>query len=181
VKRIGNTLKAGTLLRVLVVCCVLAGAISAAAWASSSGQKKALPANDPGASADIIFVVMTLNGTELGGFFSLPKIESGVDASNLVLVAGKPLKLPKDVPPPSITLSRGFDHDLTLSHWSEAAFRGDPSAPADVVLTGLNYLGEPVAVWRLTRAWPSKYKVDTSSTQDIETVTLVGEKLERVN
>ena len=178
-KRIRNTLKAGTLLRVLVVCFVIAGAISAAAWASSSGQKKAQPANDPG-SHEIIFVVMTLNGTELGGFFSLPKIESGVDASNLVLVAGKPLKLPKDVPPPSITLSRGFDHDLTLSHWSEAAFR-EIQAPRPTWSTGLNYLGEPVAVWRLTRAWPSKYKVDTSSTQDIETVTLVGEKLERVS
>ena len=107
---------------------------------------------------------MTLNGTELGGFFSLPKIESGVDASNLVLVAGKPLKLPKDVPPPSITLSRGFDHDLTLSHWSEAAFRGDPEPPAKRGPHGADdYLGEPVAVWRLTRAWPSKYKVDTSS------------------
>jgi hypothetical protein len=130
-------MKARTLLRVLVVSCILAAAISAAAWARSGVQHRSAPANDPQAH-EIIWVTMTINGAELPGFFKPPTIESGVDPSKLSLVAGKPLTLPKELTPPSLTIGRAIDNDLTLSKWHQAALRGDPIAPADVILTGLD-------------------------------------------
>jgi phage tail-like protein len=128
----------------------------------------------------IIWGTLTINGAELPGFFKIPSIESGIDPSQLSLVAGKPLTLPKGLTPPSLTIAREIDNDLTLSKWHEAALRGDPSAPADVVFTGFDYQGRVVATWHLVNAWPSKYETGLGDTQSTEIVTIVGEKMERV-
>ena len=174
-------MKAGTLLRVLGVSCILAAAITAAAWARNGVEHRGAPANDPQAHV-IIWVTMKINGTEVPGFFRLPTIESGVDPSKLSLNPGKPLKPPKELTPPTLTIARGLDQDLTLSKWHEAALRGDPSAPSDVVVTGFDYQGQPVATWHLQQAWPSHYETGkTGDSVETEIVTIVSEKLERVN
>src|SRR6188508_3055743 len=113
---VGNTMKKGTLLRVLVAACILAGVVSAAAWARSGAEQRALPANDPDRHV-IVFVTMTINGASVSGFLKQMTVESGIDPSKLSLTAGKPLKLPKELTPPSLTIVHALDDDLTLSKW----------------------------------------------------------------
>jgi hypothetical protein len=170
-------MRAGTLLRVLGVSCVLVTVVAAAAWA---GPKRALPANDPPSLA--IFMTLSEGTTEYPGFFRFGsdfRIVSGVNPSDVPLTTDKPLKVPEKMTPPAATIQRGLDGNRIMWDWHQQALSGNPAGRRDVVIRLFDFELKPVAAYRLDRAWPSKYELVEAGTT--EQLTIVAERLVRIS
>jgi phage tail-like protein len=165
-------MKRRTLLRVLVVCGVLAAVTAAAAWTATG--------DDPIAVSRFS---LTSDGTEIAIFSDLGGISSGIDPSALEL-AGGTIKLPGKRVPPSVTLTRGMTNGAELWSWQDAALSGAAGGRKDADLVMYASDGTPVARYHLQNAWPSKLQIGAlkagASEVLLETVTLVCEHIQRV-
>jgi phage tail-like protein len=90
-------------------------------------------------------------------------------------------KLPGLFKTSDVTLKRGLTRDLSLWNWMNAAMSGTLNR-SDVAITLLDATEQPVLVWRLRNAWPSKWVGPslnaTSSDVAMEELVLVHEGLE---
>lgn len=89
--------------------------------------------------------------------------------------------LPGLVRYPRVVLRRGFGGDASLFAWWQAVRDGAPDRRAVAVVL-LDELRQPVARWRLRRAWPAKWEGPALSAKTsevaIETLELVHEGIE---
>jgi phage tail-like protein len=92
-------------------------------------------------------------------------------------------KLPGLFKTSDVTLKRGLTRDLSLWNWVNTAINGSVNR-SDVAITLLDATEQPVLVWRLRNAWPSKWVGPslnaTSSDVAMEELVLVHEGLEMV-
>jgi phage tail-like protein len=133
---------------------------------------------------------LTVDGVEIGQFSELVELKSEIDPSAL---ASPPdtkgtlptKKVPVRRPPPTVTLKRGKNMDLGLFAWHSDAVSASQTARRDAVLAIRDAEGRPISRYHLENAWPSKVEISGlkagASEVLYETVTLVCEKLERVN
>jgi phage tail-like protein len=172
------------LLAVLVGAALVAGAIGA--WTSASQGATA-----PGGTGEPLTAArfeLTIDGHSLASFSELALV-SGFDRDELELVTRgdqTELKLPGKRTPPTVTLKRGMTRGIELAAWHELVLLGDVAAARkNVTLTMFNQVGDPVARWHLTDAWPSKYEIDSFEAGDssvvLETVTLTCAFIQRVS
>lgn len=106
-----------------------------------------------------------LSFQELGGINSEINIEQYVSVSGGTILHTKQMGLTK---PPTVTLKRGVDTDLTLWYWHYMALQGNPNARAQSVVLemyggGINSVGngstggpQPLFTFSLTEAWCPK-------------------------
>ena len=82
---------------------------------------------------------------------------------------------------PRVVLRRGFAGDASLFQWWRGIRDGAPDR-RDVTITLLDEAREPVAQWRLRRAWPAKWEGPAlnakTSEVAIESLELVHEGIE---
>lgn len=100
---------------------------------------------------------------ELGGINSEINVEQYVTADSTGnIIHTKQMGLTK---PPSVTLKRGVDTNMSLWFWHKMALDGKPEARADVTLEmfggGLNSIGDakPLFTYTLTMAWCAKINI----------------------
>jgi phage tail-like protein len=130
---------------------------------------------------------LTVNGAEIGQFSELSGIVTEVEPSEYwdTNGQGQVKKLPGKLKPPTITLKRGMTSGLELWAWHEAVRAGDLNlGRKSVTLTMYNTVGEPVAKYFLTNAYPAKLEISAlkagASEVLVETVTLTAERLQRL-
>ena len=133
---------------------------------------------------------LTIDGVEIGQFSELIELTSGLDPSALAMEPDREgtlglKKLPGKRKPPTVTLKRGKNTDLAVFAWHSEAVNAGLKARRDAVLVIRDAEGTSISRYYLENAWPSKIEISGlkagASEVLYETVTLVCEKLERVN
>jgi phage tail-like protein len=83
--------------------------------------------------------------------------------------------------PPSVTLKRGVDQDLTLWNWHQDVLAGIQTARRGCTLTLCDSSGVPKQVYNLLNAWPTKLSISGMKAGGSETaiaeVTLTCEQI----
>ncbi|HEY3866818.1 MAG TPA: phage tail protein [Actinocrinis sp.] len=112
---------------------------------------------------------------ELAGIRSEINVEQYITAGGQGIVHTKQFGLTK---PPTVTLKRGVDKDLSLWFWHKMALDGNPAARSDVTLEmfGPGLIGDakPLFTYTLTMAWCSKINISGAKagegyvTEDVE-------------
>jgi phage tail-like protein len=131
---------------------------------------------------------ITIDGYEIASFSELQGITTEVDPVELMESGDKEVilkKLPGKRKPPTVTLKRGKDQDMSLWAWHEAVLMGDiVAARKSCSLVMIAPDGKPVARYHLEHAWPSRLEIGAlkagSSEVLMETVTIVAEHIQRV-
>jgi phage tail-like protein len=108
--------------------------------------------------------ITNLSFQELGGINSEINIETyvSVDSTTGLVNHSKQMGLTK---PPTVTLKRGIDTDLSLWYWHNMALQGLPNARADVHLemygggTPSISNSKPLFVYTLQNAWCAKINI----------------------
>jgi phage tail-like protein len=169
--------------RTLLACGLFAVVVGAAALVSSSQGAAGKRTEDAQAVARFAIII---DGRTIASFSELGGLTSGIDPSDLTLVAegrNTQLALPGRRTPPAITLQRGMTSDRELWDWHEAVF-ADASARKDAQLVMYGADGTPVARYFIENAWPSKLEIGSlkagSSEVLVEAVTIVSEHIRRI-
>jgi phage tail-like protein len=139
-----------------------------------------------GAPADQITAArfsLSIDGVEIGQFADLGAITSELELPEIQKEPGGK-KLPRRIPP-TVTLSRGMNQDLSIFAWHQVVVEGQfLAARKNCSLIMYSASGTPVARYYLKGAWPSKVGISAlkSGANEIliETVTLVAENIQRV-
>ena len=83
--------------------------------------------------------------------------------------------------PPTVTLKRGVDMDLTLWKWHKDVLDGKPTARRGCTLTLCDSFGTPKQAYNLVNAWPTKLSISGmkagGSDTAIAEVTLTCEQI----
>lgn len=119
--------------------------------------------------------IKNLTFQELGGINSEVKVEQYVSTgTNGGVLHTKQFGLTQ---PPSVTLKRGVDQDLSLWYWHLMAVSGDPKARGDVTLemyaAGVMGGAKPLLALTLHSAWCAKINISSAKagegmvTQDV--------------
>ncbi len=98
-------------------------------------------------------------------------------------------KLPKRVKYPNLVLKRGLLQDTAILDWFGSAMNTYFTVvvydfkPKDLMITLLNDVGEPAAIWNVKQAYPVKWAVSdfraTDNSVAIETIELAYQYFER--
>ena len=126
---------------------------------------------------------LTIDGVEVGQFSDLGVITSEVQVPELQKEPGGK-RTPRRLPP-TVSLSRGMNQDLSIFAWHQSVVEGQLlAARKNCSLVMYNTSGTPVARYHLENAWPSKVEVSglKAGANDIliETVMLVCDNIQRV-
>jgi phage tail-like protein len=121
---------------------------------------------------------ITVDGYEIASFSELAGITTKVDPVELLRGTTRARGL--------VQLSRRLGRDESLAVWHEQAMFGDiVAARRTVQLVAYNSAGQPVLRYHLENAWPSQLEISKLragvSEPLMETVTLVCERIQRVN
>jgi hypothetical protein len=118
---------------------------------------------------------ITVDGYEIASFSELAGISSSVEVPSLVLKRGRPARRTTSKRPSS----------LDMWSWHEAArTSGGREGRKSGTLVAYDRAGKPVARWNFTNAWPAKVSWGGPGGRDrqqVETVTIVCERIERVS
>jgi phage tail-like protein len=92
--------------------------------------------------------------------------------------------LPGAVKVSSIELKRGVDVDKGLWEWRKQVVDGRiRDARANGTIEVIDHKGDPIAVYLIENAWPSKYtgaEMSLESGPAFESITIVSERIERI-
>jgi phage tail-like protein len=178
----GNIMPTITLKRSAATLAVMAGLLAGAAPANAAG-----PAGIPGTAGlnDALTAArfsLAIDGVEIGQFSEVVGINSGVE--------------PVEREPPTVTLKRGKNKDLSLFAWHQSVAVFDAvDVIADVegwlgaarnscTLTMYATDGTATAKYYLESAWPSKVEISglRAGTSEVlyETVTLTVDDIQRM-
>ncbi len=132
---------------------------------------------------------ITIDGYEIASFSELMGITTSIDVVDFLESSDKEVifkKLPGKQNPPTLTLKRGKNNDMSLWSWHEAARMGDMGAARkSCSLVMYDVSGKPVARYHLEMAWPAKIEIGAlkagASEVLMETVTMVCEHIQRVS
>jgi phage tail-like protein len=132
---------------------------------------------------------ITIDGYEIASFSELQGITTEVVPVDFLESTDKEVifkKLPGQIKPPTVVLSRGKNSSMELWAWHEAVLQGNiVAARKSCSLIMYNYDGAPVARYHLMHAWPSKLEVSAlkagASEVLMEKVTIVCENIQRVS
>ena len=132
---------------------------------------------------------ITIDGYEIASFSELQGITTEVVPVDFLESTDKEVifkKLPGQIKPPTVVLSRGKNSSMELWAWHEAVLQGNiVAARKSCSLIMYNYDGAPVARYHLMHAWPSKLEVGAlkagASEVLMEKVTIVCESIQRVS
>lgn len=132
---------------------------------------------------------ITIDGYEIASFSELQGITTEVVPVDFMESTDKEViikKLPGQIKPPHIVLSRGKNSSMELWAWHEAVLQGNiVAARKSCSLIMYNYDGAPVARYHLMHAWPSKLEIGSlkagASEVLMEKVTIVCESIQRVS
>jgi phage tail-like protein len=135
------------------------------------------------------FFRVTLGGKESIGVFrevSGLSSETEVTEEREVDDRGRPIvrRVPGATKWGNITLKRAVDNNLGLWKWRKQVLgEGPDAARVDGAIELLDVQGRPVATYRFSQGWPSKYQGPelnaTSNEVAIETIEITHEGLER--
>ena len=91
-------------------------------------------------------------------------------------------KLPVRTKFPNLVLKRGFLVDSEIIKWCKDAMFGFDIQPVDLIIKLLNEDHEPLFTWRVQRAWPVKWEIDSLNAEEnkivIETLELTYQGFE---
>lgn len=132
---------------------------------------------------------ITIDGYEIASFSELQGITTEVVPVDFLESTDKEVifkKLPGQIKPPTVVLSRGKNSSMELWAWHEAVLQGNiVAARKSCSLIMYNYDGAPVARYHLMHAWPSKLEIGAlkagASEVLMEKVTIVCESIQRVS
>jgi phage tail-like protein len=129
---------------------------------------------------------LIVDNVEIASFNELVSLESEIDPVAKAGSNPKPSTTSSEPVLPHITLRRGLTNSVALWSWNQAAVTGPlDTARKTVTLIMYNTDGSPVAKFTLVRAWPESIEVTATKAGAseilIETVTLVGDSLQRVS
>jgi phage tail-like protein len=130
---------------------------------------------------------LVIDGIEIAAFSELVSLESEIDPGAIAGADRKPAsKTSSGNPLPNVTLRRGMTGGMEMWAWHQTAVNGQlAAAQKSVTLIMYNTEGKPIARFFLQRAWPSSVEVSAAkagaSAILYETVTLVGDSLQRVS
>ena len=134
---------------------------------------------------------ITIDGVEIATFAELIELTSGLDPATLTLGLDQKKgqaglkKLPGKRNPPTVTLKRALNQDLTIFEWHGDALNAGSTARRNAVLAIRDTEGRPISSYYLENAWPAKIEVTGlkagSSEVLYETITLVCENIQRAN
>ena len=134
---------------------------------------------------------ITIDGVEIAQFSELVELTSGLDPSTLTLALDQKKgqaglkKLPGKRTPPTVTLKRAMNKDLTIFEWHTDALNGGSAARRSAVLATRDSHGRTISSYNLENSWPAKIEVTGlkagASEVLYESVTLVCENIQRVN
>ena len=145
------------------------------------------PPGGPGASFTVARFSLTIDGVEIAQF-SDAAISSEVEPVEVGEQTGDTLflkKLPGKQIPPTVTLTRSLNKDVSMSAWHQSVVEGQlAAARKDCTITTVDSSGDAVARYHLESAWPSKIEISGlkagASEVLYETVTLTCDSLRRV-
>jgi hypothetical protein len=167
----GNIMPTITLTRSAATLAVMAGLLAGAAPANAAG-----PAGTTGTAGlnDTLTAArfsLTIDGVEIGQFSELVGINSEVE--------------PVERKPPTVTLKRGKNKDLSLFAWHQSVVEGQlAAARKSCTLTMYATDGTATAKYYLESAWPSKVEISGlkagASEVLYETVTLTFDDIQRM-
>ena len=132
---------------------------------------------------------ISIDGYEIASFSELQGITTEVVPVDFLESTDKEVifkKLPGQIKPPTVVLSRGKNSSMELWAWHEAVLQGNiVAARKSCSLIMYNYDGAPVARYHLMHAWPSKLEIGAlkagASEVLMEKVTIVCESIQRVS
>jgi phage tail-like protein len=131
---------------------------------------------------------LTIDGVEIGQFSELAGINSEVEPVEIIEAEGGKIslkRLPGKRKPPTVTLKRGKNKDMSVFAWHQSVVEGQlAAARKSCTLTMYDTRGTAVAKYYLESAWPSKVEISGlkagASEVLYETVTLTCEDIQRV-
>jgi phage tail-like protein len=90
------------------------------------------------------------------------------------------VRVPGNVKWSNIELKRGIDTDMALWKWRKQVIDGKlGDARANGTIEVIDQKGDPIAVYSIKNAWPSKYTGAAMSGSAFESITIAHEGIER--
>lgn len=150
-----------------------------------------MPGGLPGLETDALanyHFAIEIDGTEIAQFQELSGLNSEVDVIDYKFnskVGGGIHRVPGNRKPPTLTLKRGKDSDMTLWKWHQDIYEGKVAvARKSGAVIFKDYTEAEVSRYDFHNAWPSKVSISSAKAGAnevlVEEVTIVAEELFRV-